>query len=224
MNVGGVPSLVKMDRKFDNTQAANEVFVSKLSQMINMETRCVGYNFGKLGNIPVCICPCFVTNEKTDFITALQIAHGGMGNRGESFFRQTYEKELEDMLYLDVLVGNIDRHDKNYGILKTGSGESFAPIFDTGSCLGFFGDDMVRLKYPNHDITRLEAAQTFKHDHEIPDKERTISLLQETYERFQVPEVRFDMARNVITTGIETVKESHREIQMPFFFREMEDK
>ena len=228
MSVGGVPCLAKMDQKWQNVQAANEVVVSKVTQALALKTRAVEYEYGKMGEIPVCICPCFVTNERTDFVNALQVSHSGLSGRGEAFFRQAYQEELDDMLFIDVLFGNVDRHDKNYGILKTEQGESFAPIFDSGSCLGFNMTDpedlkWIRLKYPSNDLSRQEAARLLKKDRNLPNEELLFSILKTEYEKFSVPEFHYDMARNVLTTGMEIIKDSQKTFQIPgmdFFDRD----
>ena len=51
-----------------------------------------------------------------------------------------YKEEMNKMLFIDYLVGNSDRHLNNFGVLrnaKTLEFETMAPIFDTGSSLGF---------------------------------------------------------------------------------------
>ena len=223
MNVGNIPSLVKIDRRFGNTLTANEVFLSRLSESMDLKARPVSYQYGKIGDLPVCICPCFVQNSRTDFVSALQIAHGGTLSKGTAFFRQAFKEELEDMLFLDILVGNTDRHEKNYGLLKTNGGEVFAPIFDSGSCLAYNADASdekrpeIRLKYPFMDISRQEAAKELSGNRQVPDEHLACKILQNTYEQFSVPEYHFDLARNVLLTGMEALREAGREVQIPVF-------
>lgn len=220
MNCGGVPCLVKMDKKTDGVLAANEVFTASFAQMLDLKTRVVQYGYGKVGDMAACVCPCFVRNDKTDFITALQISHSshsGAMISGENLFRQRFWEELDDMLWLDILIGNEDRHNKNYGTLRIGNGEDkFAPIFDSGSCLGCYGNTDVRLKYPSFDLKREEAMQLLKKkDRELPEEGAVIDLLRRTYERFGVPEFRYDWARSVLVTGLEIGRNVGRELMIP---------
>jgi len=48
-------------------------------------------------------------------------------------------QQVEDMIFIDYLVMNIDRHLKNFGIIRnveTLKWEKVTPIFDTGECMG----------------------------------------------------------------------------------------
>lgn len=44
-------------------------------------------------------------------------------------------------LAFDALIGNVDRHPDNWGVLFSEEGAKFAPIFDNGSSLGYELDD-----------------------------------------------------------------------------------
>lgn len=96
-----------------------------------------------------CACPCFANNN-VEFISAYDI----LGTIRNDYTISIYEhyiitlesygifnvrQKLEHMLLLDFIVGNIDRHFNNFGVLRNSNTLEFidvAPVFDTGSSLG----------------------------------------------------------------------------------------
>ena len=47
-------------------------------------------------------------------------------------------------LVLDALIGNTDRHEENWGVIRSGDSRRLAPTFDHASSLGFLLDDRQR--------------------------------------------------------------------------------
>ena len=51
-----------------------------------------------------------------------------------------FKKKTDQMLFIDYLLGNTDRHLNNFGVIRDAKTLKFlrvAPIYDTGSCLGY---------------------------------------------------------------------------------------
>ncbi len=101
-----------------------------------------------------CACPDFISYGQ-DFVTANMILKG-LGKRNDessySFFLRAYkelgvenpEKEIGQMLLVDFLLGNEDRHLNNFGLIRDAKSLAFlgvAPLFDTGSSLGYAKSD-----------------------------------------------------------------------------------
>ena len=126
----------------------NEVIASSVCRALGFP--CVTYFLLKDAEETYCACPDFVSYGQ-DFVTANMVSEGLERKNDESsysFFVRAYralgiedpEKEINQMLLVDFLVGNEDRHLNNFGLIRDAKTLSFlgvAPIFDTGSSLGF---------------------------------------------------------------------------------------
>ena len=206
MSVFQEPYLLKMDKN-NSVFSANEVVYFKIAESIGIQT--TPYFYGNLLNIPVCICPSFVPDSKTDFVTALQEKHANFRNTGElflkHFFKLGFEKEIKEMITLDCLLHNTDRHEKNFGYLLFSNGEKrFAPLFDNGRCLG--AD-----RLPNSSILE-DPLKPFNKDRDYLIKNYGVSIdaeesfwidiIKSTYEDFQVPEYQYEIAKEELKYGL----------------------
>lgn len=136
---GDKPFLAKMDNKYDNTLSANEIIYFKTAAIAGIDT--TPYLLGETKNNKYCACPCFINNADEDYISAMQIRHTNFSLSGEMLIRffiekLGYEEEMKQMITLDCLFHNKDRHEKNFGIKKTKNGFKFIAPFDNGFCLG----------------------------------------------------------------------------------------
>lgn len=101
-----------------------------------------------------CRCECFI-NENTELVPATAILHKYYYNDNRiskyELFKNTcqlmhipdYEQHIDDMLIVDFIMGNEDRHFTNFGAIRdvnTCQYLGFAPIFDTGRSLCFSED------------------------------------------------------------------------------------
>lgn len=61
-----------------------------------------------------------------------------------------------EMLVIDALVGNFDRHGGNWGFVKLDNKYRLAPVFDNGSCLfpSLFDDQMTRIAASEEETRR----------------------------------------------------------------------
>lgn len=101
-----------------------------------------------------CRCECFI-NEDTELVPASAILYKYYFNDNRiskyDLFKNTckllhipyYEQHIDDLLVVDFIMGNEDRHFTNFGAIRdvnTCQYLGFAPIFDTGRSLRFSED------------------------------------------------------------------------------------
>ena len=100
----------------------------------------VPYSLVKFHGKIACKCPLF-TSEKAGFVSAHRFFEGNFGVREMLEFAAKYgaEERFREMVVMDSVMANVDRHSGNYGFLvDNDSGEilELAPLFDHNmSCL-----------------------------------------------------------------------------------------
>jgi len=70
----------------------------------------------------VCITPCFVHDADEEFVTAHQIAEKYKldGHGLYRFFAEAgMKREVDHMIVFDHLIHNTDRHERNFGVIRT---------------------------------------------------------------------------------------------------------
>lgn len=151
-------------------QPFNEVISSEIMRRLGIEH--VDYSLEARHQEPFCVCPGFC-DERTEFIPAWEFVYApGMdmtsihphvcrslsdaGCNNVSDF-------LDRMIVVDYLVGNEDRHYGNFGLLRNADTlevVGFAPMFDTGSSLGYnIQNEWIRKRY-------VPQSMTFSRSHE----------------------------------------------------------
>ena len=110
-------------------------------------------------------CPCFI-DEKTEFIPAGFVQYLEKKQKGESAYShliqcckkagmnnlQNIEEELHNMLLVDYITGNVDRHYGNFGFLRdaeTLEWKGVVPVFDTGNAMMY--------EYPTSDLRKSKS-------------------------------------------------------------------
>ena len=155
--VDGKRTLFKDGSKPFCYEVYNEVIASLVCSHLGI--RHVDYYLIKEDGHLYCACEDFVSYSQ-DFVTGYMICEGREKDNSEfsyQFVVRSYEelgigdarKRLNQMLLVDYLVGNEDRHLNNFGLIRDSNSLSFlstAPIFDTGSCLGFEDTDEALAK------------------------------------------------------------------------------
>ena len=126
----------------------NEVIASKIMGLLGIKH--VEYGLTSLNREPFCFCPCFC-DISTEFIPAWSILSEYGRSEGQTLYELTsssfkrigctgVEECLDQMIALDFIIANEDRHYGNFGILRdpvTLKVKGFAPMFDCGASLGF---------------------------------------------------------------------------------------
>jgi len=136
--------LLKGGYKNEVMQPFNEVLASMICERLGFKH--VPYTIDIVNNKIVSKCVCFI-NKDTELISAHQILHSNC-NKEDAY--ETYIKilenngisnareEIENMLILDFIMLNEDRHLNNFGIIRnvhTLNWIETTPIFDTGQSL-----------------------------------------------------------------------------------------
>lgn len=140
--------LIKAGSKPFYQEPYNEVIASKILKLWNLPH--VEYALNIEGKRPVSICKNFITKD-TELVTAYQIYNLTEKPNQENSFQHLcsnmellgipkYKNFLNNMLALDYLINNTDRHFRNFGVIrnvKTLKYEGFAPLFDHGNSLWY---------------------------------------------------------------------------------------
>lgn len=133
-------------------EPVNEWLAYTLGTRLGMHV--LPYTTGVYNNALVSICPS-MCDDSTDLVTAEMILLDCDASKDDLQFN-TYIHELEkhgirdvrnklsDMIMLDYILMNTDRHSQNMGILvnsDTNAWMDITPVFDTGTCLGCLVED-----------------------------------------------------------------------------------
>ncbi len=189
--------------------AANEVAASRVAKLMKIPH--AGYKPSSLDGVPglFCASECMVKDDTVDFVPARLLHTQYLDYRDtEAEVEGVIEKlgaarEFTDMLKLDFLLGNTDRHLANFGMLAnsdTAGIIGFAPLFDSGACLGWDGR---RPEYQRPvGLSRAELAAKFVNE-EFPDEREVRTIVRKTYEECGIPERYQVIAMDVIRNSYE---------------------
>ncbi|MCI9342638.1 MAG: hypothetical protein HFI01_06590 [Lachnospiraceae bacterium] len=129
-------------------QPFNEVIATSVMERLNIPH--VSYTLFWDGDIPYSVCEDFVT-ANTELVSAWQVMQTQKRDNDVSVYRHYLNccealevpeiaHSLDQMLILDYLIANEDRHQGNFGLLRnvdTLAWIGAAPVFDSGSSLGY---------------------------------------------------------------------------------------
>ena len=125
----------------------NEVIVSKILNEYKIDH--VHYTLGRTTdkNIPYSLCTCMV-NRDSEYINAQYIMNIEEYYRKEPYLHyleickknglENVKTQIDEMLAMDFIAGNVDRHRGNFGIIRNADTLEWlqtAPLFDNGNCL-----------------------------------------------------------------------------------------
>lgn len=145
--VDGKRILIKGGSNPFQQQPFNEVVASKIMELLDIPH--VPYKVLHIEGTPYSACEDFVT-PGTELVSAWRIMKSQKQNNSHSTY-QHYVKCCEDfgvnirhsldqMLVLDYIIANEDRHQNNFGLIRNADTLEWigaAPIFDSGSSLGY---------------------------------------------------------------------------------------
>ena len=100
--------------------------------------------------IPYSVCEDFITPD-TELVSAWRVMYSMKKDNSTSLYRHYLnccealgapgvEQAVNEMIVLDYLIANEDRHQNNFGLIRNANTLRWigaAPIFDSGSCLGY---------------------------------------------------------------------------------------
>lgn len=146
--IDGKRCLIKGGDGFQQ-QPYNEVIASIIAERLGISH--VRYRLGySVKKLPVCVCENFITKD-TEFIAAGSINMVLPFENGESKYEHfcrcceklnipKYKKSLDEMIVLDYIIANQDRHMGNFGAVRNVESLEFvglSPIFDSGTSLRY---------------------------------------------------------------------------------------
>ena len=140
--------LLKSGSGSEKQEVLNEVLASVL--MTALDIPHVDYNLLFVDNKPYSVCP-LITDLDTEMISARYVIntlkYRGSGSHYEHYINccnalnvPNIISSVDKMLVLDYIIGNIDRHYNNFGIIRnsnTLNAISATPIYDSGASFGF---------------------------------------------------------------------------------------
>ena len=103
------------------------------------------------------------------------------------FKENGFQKEIDNMIGFDYLIRNIDRHEKNFGIIRHPDSleiKSFAPIFDNGTSLLFNQERNEETK--PFENKRDEQLDMVENEIKIPNIEDVEKIVGEVYDNFSL--------------------------------------
>ncbi|MCC8072783.1 MAG: excisionase [Clostridiales bacterium] len=129
-------------------QPFNEVIASKLMDALNIPH--VDYSLIWDDGLPYSVCEDFITRD-TELISAWRIMQSFKKDNNTSVYQhyinccnelgiKNIEIAIDQMIVVDFLLANEDRHQNNFGLIRNADTLQWigvAPIFDSGSALGY---------------------------------------------------------------------------------------
>ena len=129
-------------------QPFNEVIASKLAERLHIPH--VEYSIVWDEDAPYCVCEDFVTRD-TELVSAWAIMKTRKQSNSTSVYKHYsdcckqeevpgVQHALDQMIVLDYLIANEDRHLNNFGLIRDANTLKWigpAPLFDSGTSLGY---------------------------------------------------------------------------------------
>ena len=157
--IAGQRYLCKAGTKPYQYEIFNEIIASKIMNILDIDH--VDYDLTFDEDMMFCKSLDFISYNE-DFVSAYQLSKYKPKKNDVSLYDHLmsimkelripdYQKKINQMLFVDYLIGNVDRHLSNFGVIrdaKTLQFVRFAPIFDSGSSFGYnlLDKDLLRLK------------------------------------------------------------------------------
>lgn len=146
--IGGNRCLLKSGSNPFMQQPFNEVIASKLAERLGIPH--VSYSLTWDGGIPYSVCEDFITKD-TELVSAWRVMQTKKKGNSTSVYQHYLDccaqlgvdnvaHAVDQMIVLDFLIANEDRHQNNFGLVRNANTLEWlgaAPIFDSGSALGY---------------------------------------------------------------------------------------
>lgn len=225
--VAGQPHLFKFDTQYNNILCANEIVYFKIADALGIKTTPYFSGKSEIGNY--CFCPCFLNKSDCDFINAMQIKHSpDKTNIGTLYFTKTgekliryfmnelgFERQIKEMITLDCLFHNTDRHERNFGYILFEDGtKEFVPLFDNSYCLGVNRDEYHLMTDGDMKLFSQQRNKILE-EYGITislDENFCFNILESAYQEFDIPEKRYEIAKEELEFGISLMKQNRIKI------------
>ena len=169
--IDGKRYLIKSGSGTTQQEPYNEVIATIICRRLGINH--IPYTLTMINDYPYSACENFITKD-TEFVSAYDLMKSEKKENHISTYRHyinvatengidDIEERVNEMLVLDYIVGNEDRHQGNFGIIRNSETLEYigsAPIFDTGNSLWF--DKPIPMIKSNGKI----KARPFKSNHE----------------------------------------------------------
>lgn len=178
--INGKRCLVKGGSNPFQQQPFNEVIATKIMACLNIPH--VPYELVWSDGYPYSVCEDFVSPD-TELVSAWRVMQSQKKSNNDSVYQhfikcckglgiQDIEVSLDQMLVLDYIIANEDRHLNNFGLLRnpeTLEWLGMAPVFDSGSSLGYdkiasrihAERDIICKPFKKHHIEELKLVSSF---------------------------------------------------------------
>lgn len=152
----GTIKLYKGGTSNTGNEPYSEFYACQIAQTMGIHA--VPYGLSKWEGILCSTCELFTSKDYAFLPVGRVVTSGGMKAVREYYQRlgKEFEKALDDMLVLDALIYNTDRHFGNFGFLvdnKTNRIAAPAPLFDHGNALFNFAGE--------NDFSSVDALQDY---------------------------------------------------------------
>jgi hypothetical protein len=150
--------LLKGSRYNRMQEPFNEAIASKIMDELGIEHVAYSLERTEDKNIPYSECKCMV-DRKCEYINALFVMESGEYERKDPYIHylemckqnglHNAKEKIDEMIALDFIIGNDDRHRGNFGIIRNADNLEWlkpAPLFDNGNSL-FFDRDNDDIEY-----------------------------------------------------------------------------
>jgi hypothetical protein len=150
--------LLKGSRYNRMQEPFNEAIASKIMDEWGIEHVAYSLERTEDKNIPYSECRCMI-DRNLEYINALFVMESGEYERKDPYVHylekckkngiHNAKEKVDEMIALDFIIGNDDRHRGNFGIIRNADNLEWleiAPIFDNGNCL-FFDRDNDDMEY-----------------------------------------------------------------------------
>ena len=213
MHSGNTPVLLKrgnLPGTTNNLLSANEVIASAIGERLGISI--VPYSTVYIREEALCGCPCFISDSNVEFVSAHYVCseYRVYGPDLFTWFVQHgTEKEIKDLIFLDHLIHNTDRHEKNFGILRDPDSLQIlgmAPIFDSGTSLDWNG---MRNAYKHdakpffdnrYEQLALLTSEDIRKRNNI-DPAECAAIIESVYEKYRISEGQKDLAVQSVKTS-----------------------
>lgn len=222
----GKRQLIKSGSGAISQEVFNEEIASALCKLLNIDSY-VEYKAEILNGTPVSVCDCFI-DENTEFVSAQAVLkHFPYNTRGDEYksyinccksLGVTVTDSLDSMIVIDYLIGNTDRHYRNFGLIRDVENYrvvNAAPLFDFGTSLFWnkpdnvisSSDDIASKPFRDYHSQQIKLVK----NPERFDLNKLQGFSQEAYKILNkydiIPKQRIEILCDVLEKRIEKLKE-----------------
>ena len=137
--------LIKGSRYDEMQEPFNEYIASNIMELLGIKHVEYGLIRNESNNMPLSICEC-MADRNTEFITAQTVLDMELKENRNEYDRfiqicnkhglKNIKERLDEMIIIDFIIGNTDRHTGNFGIIRDANTLEWinvVPIFDNGN-------------------------------------------------------------------------------------------